>query len=333
MTALTAVFILTAHTNAVILHPQGQPGPEWIDRPHPNTVGRWGSNASCVVVAPNYVITTRHQGGSESTIVTIAGSTYTIDQIWTHPDFPTADFRLAKLHSANLVHYTIPYSLETDEDETKQSVVIGGYGMGAGAALQTDEITYGYLWDGSDNTTQRWGTNTVDSMQDNSTMGPFTSDILIADFDELDKNLPEDFQCALAAYDSGGGWFIKVNDTWKVAGLSRAVERLDESWFRNSTNPRIPDPDYFDAVRISSYADWIIEMTAPICTNPSPGDFNADCTINIRDFVHMIEQWLRQDCKPSNNSCYGADLAPDGIVDLADFAQFAESWAQNQTTN
>ena len=332
MTALTAISLLTTHTNAIILHPQGQPGPDWTDRPHPNTVGKWGTNASCVVVAPDYVITTRHQGGSESTIVTIAGSIYTIDQIWTHPNFPTADLRLVKLHNANLAHYSVPYSLETDIAETKQSIVIGGYGMGAGAALQTDEITYGYLWDGTANTTLRWGTNTVDSTVDNSTIGTLTSDILIADFDELDENEPEDFQCTLAEYDSGGGWFIKVDDTWKVAGLSHAVEHIDESWFRNPVNPRIPDPDYFDAIRISSYADWIIEMTTPICTNPLVGDFNTDCTINIHDFVHMVEQWLRQDCQPSNNSCDGADLIPDGSVNLADFAQFTESWAESQTT-
>jgi hypothetical protein len=330
MTALTAIFLFVSTGKAVILHPEGQPGPDWTDKPHPNTVGKWGTNASCVVVAPNYVITTRHQGGSESTAVTIAGSTYSIEQIWIHPDFSNADLRLVKLRNANLSHYALPYSLETDIDETKQSIVIGGFGMGEGPALQTDETTYGYLWDGTPNTTLRWGTNTIDSTLNNSTIGSLTSDILIADFDELDKNVTDDFQCAPAAYDSGGGWFIKVDDTWKVAGISRAVEHVDETWFRNSENPRIPDPDLFDAVRISSYADWIIEMTIPICTSPPVGDFNTDCAIDIGDFVRLVEQWLRQDCQPANNSCDGVDIAPDGSVNLDDFARFAESWAQNQ---
>jgi len=189
----------------IILHPGGEPDAGWVDRPGDNVMGRWGSNASCVAIGPNYILTTRHQGGDINTSVIIAGVSYTIEQIWTDPANPQADIRVAKLHSANLSEYVDLYSLDSDPDEMDQAIVIGGYGNGRGALLQTDGTTYGYAWDETANTTLRWGTNNIDNTQDDLNSNGYTSDVIIAYF-----HGPGGFEAAVADHDSGGGWFNEV---------------------------------------------------------------------------------------------------------------------------
>ena len=60
----------------VVLHPAGEPNLATMDKPDSNIVGRWGSNASCVPIAPNFVITTQHQSSTAGIDVVINGTTY-----------------------------------------------------------------------------------------------------------------------------------------------------------------------------------------------------------------------------------------------------------------
>lgn len=45
---------------ALVLHPGREPNEAWVDRPDPAVLGRWASNASCVAVDANYILTTQH---------------------------------------------------------------------------------------------------------------------------------------------------------------------------------------------------------------------------------------------------------------------------------
>ncbi len=262
-----AILCLASFTPAfgVIMHPGGEPEDDWTGRPHKDVVGRWGSNASCVAIAPNYIITTRHQGGGTGTTVYIGGDPltggdpYTIAQIWNHP---TADIRIVKLNNANLTNYVSLYT-ETSEidDEIGKNFVIGGFGKGRGDDLETGgtpPVVYGYLWEGSNNETQRWGTNIVDNAF-TKVAGSYTSYVLKADFDESDTA----FEASPTEWDSGGGWFINVGGEWQLAALSAYVEHLDETRFRNTGGNT--DPDWSQGIRISPYSEWINN------TIPEPG--------------------------------------------------------------
>jgi len=328
---LTAIVFWTAGSaSGIILHPNGEPNlVTWTDRPPNDVVGRWGSIATCVAVSSNCVITVRHAGGGIGTLVEIGGKTYTITQIWNHS---TADLRIAKLNGANLANFVDIYGLT---DETGKSIVTGGYGKGRGAILQNMGITYGYQWDNAGNTTLRFGTNKIKSTQDDSDLGGLISDIVIADFDGLGEGGSTTYESALADHDSGGGWFINVSGTWKVAGLSRAVEVhyeqghdndpnyaiYNQTWFRNAYNPSKLDPDYIDAVRLSSYATWI-NLTIP---PRLPGDMTGDDWVDFADFAVFASYWLDTDCH-APDWCLGADFEPDGDVDLADLAEFTYYW-------
>lgn len=315
--AVVVICLWYAMAAAVILHPGGEPAADFTDRPDPNTLGRWRSNASCVAVAPNYVVTTRHQGGALSTLVEIGSITYTIESIVTHP---TADLRVVKLRNARLAYV----ELFNGTDEVGRDVVIGGFGDGRGGLLETAGVTYGYAWDSSTNTTLRWGTNLIDGDGSTGTGGAFESDFIFAFFDDPGQTL---YECATADHDSGGGWFVWDSNQWKLAGLNRAVEHLEETWFRDPVNPsQNSHTDYFDAVRISSYAAWIDQQITSDCQQFADGDINSDCTVDIADIVELAEQWLSDNCNATNNHCQQADTDQNGKVDLCDFAAVGDNW-------
>src|SRR4051794_6153417 len=70
---------MSGTARAVITHPGEDPPPQ----PPSDVVGRWdvdgGANASAVAIAPNHVITTRHQGsGGVGSIVQFGASRYKV---------------------------------------------------------------------------------------------------------------------------------------------------------------------------------------------------------------------------------------------------------------
>ena len=333
----------------IIWHPEAEPNlATWRDRPDDNIAGRWITDinqthgrASCVVVSPNYIITTRHQGGGTSSVIQIDDVSYSIDQIWNHPNNPNpvdpnyniVDLRVVKLHSGNLSDY-VPLYTDTNELES-DVVVIGGYGVGREAELESQGKIYGYSWQDSDvyrNYTQRWCTNRIDDTWDNVATSNYNLDLFISDFDGLDPSIDDPcasvYEGSVAGFDSGCGWYIHSDGQWKVAGLSWGVEHSleNEAWFRNKNNPNQPDPDIIYTLRISSYADWIASKIEQDCSEPVTGDFNGDCVVDVIDFSEFVRNWLRQDCAADNNYCEGSDFEPDGNVDLSDFAVMTSHW-------
>lgn len=298
------------------MHPGGEPNLiSWTDRPDSNVVGRWGSNASCVAISSNCIIAVRHAEGGIGTYVEIGGNTYIVTDVWNHS---TADIRVARLYGANLINFV---GLYEDTNEIDKEIVMGGYGDGRGGLLKTRGTTYGYQWDNSSNTTLRLGTNKINDTKDDDTLVGYTSDVITADFDGLNEGDSTVYEGTIADHDSGGGWFIKAGDIWKVASLGRAVEHFEESWFRNDNNPSLLDPDYIDAVRISSYAAWISD-TIPQYVQ---GDLTGDDWVDFADFSVLGLYWLETGCE-SPYWCEGADFEPDGDVDWADLAFLTENW-------
>jgi hypothetical protein len=337
------VLVLLAPTTglSIILHDDNQPTEP--DKPPNAVVGRWSTNASFVVVSPKWILTTRHQGTSPAT-VDINGVTYNCiynTTYWAGGPAGNADIRLIRLKNTdgsdpNLA-YAAPY---TTTDEISNPIVIGGYGRGRETTLYGGfpPKVYGYTWGTGanyNNNTQRWCTNIIDG-NDVAFDGIRTSEVITADFDApYPAAGSTQYEGIPAEYDSGGGWFIKVGSVWKAAGLTRGVEAhpndsdwpaKGESWYRT---PNLqPDPDYMDAVRISSYAAWINPIIDADCNGPGlvQGDLNGDCKVDMLDFAQLANWWLRTDCGSGNSFCNGADFQPDGDVDMIDFAFFAQNW-------
>jgi hypothetical protein len=61
-------------------------------------------------------------------------------------------------------------------------------------------------------------------------------------------------------------------------------------------------------------------------------DLDNDGLINMVDFARFANEWLANDCSALNDWCNRADMAPvgnpNGIVDLADLQEFVSHWLQ-----
>jgi hypothetical protein len=246
-----------------------------------------------------------------------------------------ADIQLVRVttpdgDAASLEHYAEPHS---GRDETDKDIVVGGYGDGRGVVLDTNGIIYGYDWQEAANTTLRFGTNRIEGTVDGVFDG-YTSDVIYGDFDGLGEGQSTIYESTIGGHDSGGGWFIKDGGGWKVAGLSRGVEThfeqghdgdhgymVFEAWFRDRADPNVRSPDYLDAVRVSSYADWIADTIAV------QGDVTGDEWVDFADYSVLCRNLGRTDCNEANGWCEGVDFEPrDGKVDNADLAFLLNRW-------
>ena len=312
---------------AVVLHPETEPPYNWTDHPPDSVIGRWGSNASCVAIAPNAVLTTIHQNGGNPEAVSpvvIDGTTYAVKKVYT-PNIPDPDFRICVLYGANLSEYVPIY---TASDEVGKLMVLGGYGRGRGETLAGGFFnkTYGYTWAVEPNTTLRWGQNRIDSITDDTE--------LVADFDGPSASGATDYECTAAEYDSGSGWFINSAGVWQLAGVTYGVteheDDPDKSWVDNPDTFGKTDPDTLAAYRLSYYADWIsLTLDEIAVCSDLTADINGDCVVDSVDMLLLGERWLDDQCVSDNGWCDQSDIDQDSAVSLSDFAVMASQWLQD----
>ncbi len=225
-------------SKAIILHDENQPS----THPSNSVMGRWTTNGSCVAVSPDFIVTTRHQGGGLGTTVTFNGVSYKVVQIYNVPD---VDLRVIRVKTFSDTVANLDFvDVYTGTGETNQEFVIGGYGK---YSCSENNPIDGYNWCGSSNDVLRWGTNLVDGSQDVAPESlSYQSTCLLADFDRRPKTA---YEAAIAEWDSGGGWFMDSGG-WKLIAVNAYVlHPANRTLFGEN----------FCGVRISSYAnDYIL---------------------------------------------------------------------------
>jgi len=308
--------LLCAPAWGVVLHPGDEAGPP--DRPSDAVVGRFSDNASAVAIAPNYILTTRHQGGGNGTPVWLNGQEYRTRANFRPEDDPNFTFSKADIR---IIHIVKPDTLEpanlTDfvdvfsgSNENGRQFVVGGFGKARGDLLPGG---HGYSWSGTTNDTLRWGANKVNAVGLTLDLNGFTTKSIRADFDDAGVPTSVDFEAAIAEWDSGGGWFIKEAGVWKVAGLTSAVEHgvSNESWF--------DPPDNLYAARVSHYAAWIADHL--LLDIMPPGDANYDTVVDELDLEILSGHYGK-----NNRRWVHGDFNGDGWVNVLDLAIMAQNW-------
>lgn len=271
ISAVLASAFFATDAAGVIIHPADDGSIGTVPRPAASVVGRWSTNASAVAIAPNHILTTRHQGGGVGTTVVFGGMSYTVAAV---TNVGTADLRVARITTvgggspANLTSFTPVYT----GIDSVSPFTLGGFGRGRGADLVTTGGTYGYQWASEGNTNLRFGRNTIETAGVAvDTVFGYTSDVLGADFDGHNAVSAVPFEAMATQFDSGSGWFVENGaGNWQVAAITRAVghaagngsEPGDRALFASHLNAAVPAPDGMDAVRLSSYRTFI-ESTIP----------------------------------------------------------------------
>jgi hypothetical protein len=59
-----------------------------------------------------------------------------------------------------------------------------------------------------------------------------------------------------------------------------------------------------------------------------PGDFDANCQVNMADFSTFASRWMDTNCNYSNNWCQKVDLNKSGSVDPNDLKVFTQHWLE-----
>ena len=305
------IIALPTPSQAVILHNDSD-APSV--RPADSIVGQWGSNASCVAIGrdgwdyTDYMITTRHQGGGVNTTVTFGGVDYKVAEQWNHS---IADMRIVRLETAggdqaNLSNFTQWY----EGSAGYYDIVVGGFGKARGTSGEDRGGSY-YTWSGANNNTQRWGSNTISGQRlVSGTMA------LAMDFGYGSN------ECAIAEWDSGGGWFMDVDPSgsvdWQLVGLNLGAAEYGKSYY---DSPYLKTSNY--GVHLSYYEEWIdatMPDTMPAINNPepalTPGDANKDGLVNIGDLSILSTHYGLEEGATWDTG----DFNGDGMVNIGDLS-------------
>jgi hypothetical protein len=229
-------------------------------RPADSTVGRWSSNASCVAIgrsdwdSTGYAITTNHQGGGVGTTVTFGGVDYKVAEQWSHD---WADLRIVRLETTDEDHANLSDFTQWYEGSMGYAdIVVGGFGKGRGTSGEDRGGSY-YTWSGANNNTQRWGSNKISGQR--SVSGTMA---LAMNFGYGSN------ECAIAEWDSGGGWFMDVDPSgsvdWQLVGLNLSASTSDKSYY---DSPYLMTSNY--GVHLGYYEEWI-DDAMPAINNPEP---------------------------------------------------------------
>ncbi len=204
------------------------------------------SGASCVAIAPNWVITARHVGG---TTVNFDGLIRTADQRFDHEE---ADIALLRFNTPlNVASYAIDF----DNPMGRQATLVG-YGSTGTAGATGYTITGG-------GGIRRKATNMIDRLQ----IGVTFDNIDFFDAYEYDLDGPQGngtlggaataTEGGLWFGDSGGGWLVNNGGTWNLVATNSYIDD------GNSNNAYNDYGDLGGGVALRNYQGWIQSTMVP----------------------------------------------------------------------
>lgn len=219
-------------------------------------VGVGSMGASCVAVAPHWVMTAKHVGGMT---VNLNGVTMTAVE---RNDCPNADIALLRFTETLSTYYTPDF-----RDMTGRQITMVGFGSTGTAGASGITITGG-------GGTRRTATNIID--RSNSVT---FDNVNFFNSWEVDVDGPTgngslgggrtSFEGGLWGGDSGGGaLFLDENSRWRLVGINSYIDD-------NPGSPNGAYNDYGDLagfVKLNSYGSWITQRIGPV---PEPGTWAA----------------------------------------------------------
>ena len=195
--------------------------------------GQWGGNAAAIAVAPNWVLTTRHQDPSAAPdrTVTFGGQSFTA--LASEPDSVvdlSVDLRLVRIVDSAGIDANLTSTLQAyDGPPLTQgaAITLGGFGPTRG-----EPVSDGFDHAGEENNSNglRFGTNTFERFDiDEDPDSPFEGLVrLVADFDPAGEDDAFASEATAGAGDSGGAWLVNDNGILAIAGLSHGISTQED---------------------------------------------------------------------------------------------------------
>lgn len=198
--AAAAAFTLAPLAGGVVVS-----GRDPLPRPTNSYVASW-NGSSAVAIAPTWLITAKHVGGSAGQGVWMNGLWYTAVEVVQHPSL---DAMLVRVDPAT----PLPgYHRLADAPLRNDPVLLGGMGVTAGNDVNLESGERGYDWSGPRQET--WAANTV------STVGSF----IAINFSPPSDPTATPHEGIFAVNDSGAGLFtIAADGELELAGVAVSV--------------------------------------------------------------------------------------------------------------
>jgi len=282
---------------------------------------RWdGLLGSGTLVANQWVLTAAHvveDATPGSTTVSFSlgpsiydATVYEATEWYIHPDWTgsaSAAGDLALIHLSEPVVDAQPAQLYLGEEEVDLEATIAGYGI-TGNGLTGASGSSG---------TKRAGNNLIGGL---GSVLYYPDELILADFDYPDpeatgKAICLDLEYLAASGDSGGGWFVDVEDQTYLAGVTSFATAPDG----------IIDFDYGDvmaATRVGQYLDWIDDY---VLLESIPGDLNGDGFVGGED-LDIVRGFWGEYVDPG--SLLFGDPSGDGFVGGDDLDLVRSNWGQ-----
>lgn len=213
------------------------------------------------IISPKHFITAAHLGTNQTEVIQeefFNGSERRVFAIKGEPvQIGTTDLRVFEIWET----FDDFAPLYTGSGEVGQEMVVHGRGIDRG-----DELSgRGWKWGSYSTQKSRWGRNQIEGVSLSN-----GNEILHFDFDNL---LGQD-EAMVTARDSGGGWFIKDEGVWKLAGVTFAVDAT-------YSDAEVPSDDnnfygvFYDASGFSLGSDESGWSSIPTSgTSNSPGNLS-----------------------------------------------------------
>jgi hypothetical protein len=206
------------------------------------------NNASGVYLGNGFLLTANHVSFPGTALINDVS--YAIDASYGQRQISNADMKLVRIMGDPGLA-TLPLIGANDRDTLQTSTLIG-WGVGKGAEVPNQ----GWNWAGDESRAKRWGLNTTFSSY---LTDPNGRKYLATDFSRFGG---ED-EAAMTLGDSGSALFQKFGNTWKLAGITSAVETFGASLYdRDADTPMVDEPDRNYFVPVKQYRSEISGLIA-----------------------------------------------------------------------
>ena len=216
----------------------------------------------------------------------------------TNPDQSKADMRVLQMENLTNKYRPLPgfYNLYTGTfpSATERNFVIVGWGD-TGDTYDTH-----YTDKPGSSGVRRWGTNNFKNLlSDYFVGGPYRGPHSTKCFRMTYSKTSTTYEAGVGVGDSGGGVFVKVGGTWKLAGINL---------YQIGTYPTNLTGSY--AASIPYYASKLYDI---LQYDLLPGDLNLDGDVDSSDYITLKENFGETDATWSHD-----DFNDDGLVGYDD---------------